>query len=384
MKRILIIFAALLVVTTAAACKSSSNDGSGSKGEAQYVPATATGYYVMTTSAYSGGKTPVPSITVTQSAAADYNGIINAGSASIPDDRMIVRTGSISMVVNDISATLADIAQMAEGYGGYVVSSNTWKNGESVYGSISIRIPAEKYDTATQSVSLMAVEVTSQNTSSQDVTEEYVDLGAQLSTLEATEQQLLSIMAKATKIEDILAVQSQLTSIQTQIAQIKGRMQYLEKTSATSLISISLSQAKLKLEFNASSVNAKTGEELYFTPTVSGGFTPYSYEWDFGDGKTSTESNPSHAFAKPGDYTVSLTVTDDRTNTVTETRETYVKITQGGWSVGGVASGAWSALLWLGRGLVSVVIGLAVFSPVLLVVGGVIWLLRRRRKAKSA
>ena len=303
--------------------------------------------------------------------------------STVPDERMIVRTGSISMVVNDINAALDNIAQMATGYKGYVVSSNSWKNGEQMYGSISIRVPAESYDIASKSVGQMAVEVTSQSSSSQDVTAEYVDLGAQLSSLQATQAQLLLIMAKADKVADILAVQAQLTQIQTQIEQIKGRMQYLEKTSATSLINVSLSQAKLQAKFTASAVNAKTGEEIQFYPDVAGGFTPYSYQWDFGDGKTSTDSSPTHAYARSGEYSISLKATDDRANTVTETRENYVKITQGGWSVGGVASGAWKAMLWLGRGLVTIVIGLAVFSPVWIVIGGAVWWLRRRKTKAS-
>jgi PKD repeat protein len=296
---------------------------------------------------------------------------------------MIVSTGNMSIVVNDIGTSLNDIAQLAVSENGYVVSSNSWKDGEQMYGSISIRVPAESYDTASNSIGQMAVDVTSQSTSSQDVTEQYVDLGAQLSNLQATEQQLLLIMAKATTVDDILAVQTQLTGVESQIEQIEGTMQYLEKTSATSLINISLSQAALDAKFTASAVNAKTGDEIQFYPDIGGGFTPYSYQWDFGDGQTSTDTSPTHAYAKPGEFTITLKVTDDRANTVTETRENYIKITQGGWSVGGVASGVWGALVWLGRGLVTAVIALGIFSPVIIVLGAIVWLLLRRRKAKA-
>jgi len=40
----------------------------------------------------------------------------------------------------------------------------------------------------------------------------------------------------------------------------------------------------------------------------STGTEPLSYEWDFGDGATSTEENPTHAYAAEGDYTVTLSV----------------------------------------------------------------------------
>lgn len=299
---------------------------------------------------------------------------------SLPE-RMIVQNGSLTVVVDDIPSALEAIAKIASAHEGYVVSSQSWKSGERVFGAISIRIPAGDFDTTMKQVAQLAVEVTSQSTSSTDVTEEYVDLAARLSSLQATEQQLLLIMSKADKVADILAVQQQLTQVQSQIEQLKGRMQYLEKTSATSLIQVNLEQAKLEVKFTADRTSAKTGEDVQFSPDVAGGFTPYSYGWDFGDGKTSTDSSPLHRYAKPGDYTVSLKVTDDRANTATQERQDYITVTQGGWSAGGVLSGAWGALLWLGRALVTLLIGLLVFSPVWIVVILVIWLVRRRRKA---
>ena len=40
-----------------------------------------------------------------------------------------------------------------------------------------------------------------------------------------------------------------------------------------------------------------------------------TYAWDFGDGSTSTEANPSHTYTTAGSYTVTLTVTDDKSLT---------------------------------------------------------------------
>jgi outer membrane protein assembly factor BamB len=53
---------------------------------------------------------------------------------------------------------------------------------------------------------------------------------------------------------------------------------------------------------------------IEFTGDGYGGYKPYSYHWDFGDGETSTEQNPTHTYTTPDNYTVTLTVTDNTSN----------------------------------------------------------------------
>lgn len=57
---------------------------------------------------------------------------------------------------------------------------------------------------------------------------------------------------------------------------------------------------------------------VQFTDTSQGG--PTSWAWDFGDGTTSTLTNPAHTYAAAGSYAVSLTVTNSKgTDTSTQT-----------------------------------------------------------------
>jgi PKD repeat protein len=51
-----------------------------------------------------------------------------------------------------------------------------------------------------------------------------------------------------------------------------------------------------------------SGHTMQFADTSSG--TPTSWLWDFGDGMTSTQQNPSHAYAAAGPYSVKLTVSN--------------------------------------------------------------------------
>lgn len=303
---------------------------------------------------------------------------------SIPsNDRMVVRTGEISLVVSDIAKTLDNIAGIAVDFGGYVVTSQKWKDNERNYGNISFRVLAENYDKSIAALRSMSLDVINETSSSQDVTQEYSDLGASLKNLEATEAQLLKIMESATKTEDILSIQRELTNVRGQIEQTKGRMQYLERTSATSLINVQLSEALLTLKFNSDKVRADIDENILFTAEINGGFAPYNYQWDFGDGNTSVEKSPSHAYRDAGTYSVSLRVTDDKGYTNSIQRSEYIIIT-GNWNPGSVAKNAWNGFAGFGRGLVNVLIYLGIFSPIWIVIGIVVWLIVRRNRKKKA
>ena len=107
-------------------------------------------------------------------------------------------------------------------------------------GSVSIRVPDEDFDQALVELRSLATRVESENTNSRDVTEEYIDLEARLKNAEATESQYLALLEKATDVEDILRIYERLSQVRRDIEQLKGRIQYLERTSSMSLISVRL------------------------------------------------------------------------------------------------------------------------------------------------
>jgi len=156
------------------------------------------------------------------------------------EERMIVRTGEMSLVVEDVVDTRDEIAQLAVKYDGYVVSSRISGEEQEMRGYISIRVPDDKFESALAELRGLSVRVISESTSSQDVTEEYVDLESRLKNAQATENQYLALLQKAADVEDILRIYERLSQVRREIEQIKGRMQYLERTSSMSLISVSL------------------------------------------------------------------------------------------------------------------------------------------------
>ena len=68
-----------------------------------------------------------------------------------------------------------------------------------------------------------------------------------------------------------------------------------------------------------------TGAQIQFSGSATGGTPAYTWEWEFGDGTTSTQQNPTHAYTLPGLYAVNLTVTDSAQATADD--ETTANIT---------------------------------------------------------
>ncbi len=160
------------------------------------------------------------------------------------EERMIIWTGDISLIVKDAEESLEEVEAIAKDLGGYVVNSSSWYQQEQLRARLTIRVPAEGFDTAMARLKDLAIKVETRNVSTQDVTEEYTDLDARLRNLEATETELLELLTEVRertgKAEDVLAVHRELSNIRGQIEQIKGRMQYLEKMTAMATINVEL------------------------------------------------------------------------------------------------------------------------------------------------
>jgi outer membrane protein OmpA-like peptidoglycan-associated protein len=80
------------------------------------------------------------------------------------------------------------------------------------------------------------------------------------------------------------------------------------------ITSIKVGCPPLNVSISANPASGPGPWSVQYNSTVSGGCPPYTYNWDFGDGGTSSEQNPSHIIDKAGQYTARLTVIDSEGN----------------------------------------------------------------------
>jgi len=178
-------------------------------------------------------------------------GGVSSESAPMPEveDRMVVQESNLSIVVDDVRKSSDQILNKVNAIGGYMVSSSVSQPQESSSGTLTVRVPAEELGSMLEYLRTVGVKVTSENLFGRDVTDQYVDLDARLSTLNKTKAKFESILDTATKITDILEVQRQLIYIQDQIDRLKGQQEYLEKTAENAKITIYLSTDEWSLPY---------------------------------------------------------------------------------------------------------------------------------------
>ena len=159
----------------------------------------------------------------------------------VTQERLIIRTANMSLIVTDTEEAMATISQMAEENGGWVVNSSVFQYSENAKtGNITIRVPSSGFNSALEALRNMAVEVRNESTSGQDVTEEFVDLSARLENLEATADRVRSFLDETRNVEEALAVNQELSRLEGEIEAMKGRLQFLSQSASFSTITVDL------------------------------------------------------------------------------------------------------------------------------------------------
>lgn len=155
-------------------------------------------------------------------------------------NRMVIKDAELEVLVRDTDQSLASITQMASDYGGYLINSQTWYDGEYKYASLRLAVPSATFETALNNLRILGLQVLRETASGQDVGAEYVDLQTRLANLEATAARVREFLASAKTVQESLNVSAELSELEGQIEQIKGQMGYYEGRTAFSTVTVYL------------------------------------------------------------------------------------------------------------------------------------------------
>jgi hypothetical protein len=158
-----------------------------------------------------------------------------------PNLAKVIKTGGLEVEVakGRFGDAVSSITRLAVGAGGYVSYSKTTESSDHPSGTITVRVPADRFEAITTQLRGIG-KVRSAETGGRDVTGEYTDVQARLRTLNATRASLLEVLSKARAIGDILAVQDRLNGVQTEIETLQGRQQVLDNQVGLATIAVSV------------------------------------------------------------------------------------------------------------------------------------------------
>ena len=161
-------------------------------------------------------------------AAAEFDG----GDSSVGTDRKLVRTARLEIVVDDPEVSRSRVQALVTGKGGFVerVEANSTERSMDWY--LLLRVPSDRLEEVFSAIRAMADQVVSEAQEVKDVTARSIDIDARLTSLEATEKELLALLAESRQraggIEEIMAVHRELTEIRTKIERIEGERKALD------------------------------------------------------------------------------------------------------------------------------------------------------------
>jgi hypothetical protein len=153
-------------------------------------------------------------------------------------EQRIVKTGEISLEVDNVAEALGRVRALVAELNGYVGGSQAGTLDDRA--TLTVRIPAPAFDTAIARLHELDGRVIAEATREQDVTTQVVDLQARIDNLGASEASYRELVARAEKIEDILAVQGRLDSVRGQIEQLQAQLDALEGQAALSTLTVTL------------------------------------------------------------------------------------------------------------------------------------------------
>jgi hypothetical protein len=156
--------------------------------------------------------------------------------------RQLVRTAELHISVPNTQEAVDSIRSTVMSSGGYVQSLDARQDQGLVHFQLSVRVPNDTLESTIATIKGLADTVHREVLQTEDVTDRLVDLDARLRTLNATEEELRSLLSESRSrqqdVDAIMAVYRQLTEIRSEIERLQAQVETLEKRVALSTLDL--------------------------------------------------------------------------------------------------------------------------------------------------
>jgi hypothetical protein len=157
--------------------------------------------------------------------------------------RKIVYRADVDLVVEQFEPLPERIEAAVKQHGGFVSASNiAGSPGRPRSGRWTVRVPVDRFTEFLAAVRQLG-EVRTINSTSDDVTAEYYDIEARIRNKQQEEERLLTLLAEATgKLQEVLAVEKELSRVRGEIEQAQGRLRMLKDVTDLTTVTVSVTE----------------------------------------------------------------------------------------------------------------------------------------------
>lgn len=170
---------------------------------------------------------------------------------NVMSQRKVIMDGDVSLETLDFDNSISEMDQMINDFEGFAEVRNVKgksKDSRALRSaSYIIRVPAESFELALKSLGSIGtvLESTSKGT---DITDQYYDAQTRVNTLKVQEQTLLDILAKSTKLEDVITLESRLAEVRYEIEKLENTVKNYDRLVAFSRITVFIQEVDDKTE----------------------------------------------------------------------------------------------------------------------------------------
>lgn len=186
------------------------------------------------------------------------------GGGAAEQERKLIKTGSVTLEVQSLSAADSAVEKWSASLGGYISNSYSHQTGANY----TVKIPAARFDEAMKTAGDLGI-LREHSISTQDVSEQFYDLQTRLSNKRVMRDNLRAYLEKAKDIKDLLQIEKELNSVLTEIESMEGRMKRLSNQIDYATITVSVQLPYGKTESGFSFPDAGEGFRKFISNTVA-------------------------------------------------------------------------------------------------------------------
>ncbi len=154
-------------------------------------------------------------------------------------DRQIISQASLSVEVEDVAGSVAQVRTIAETRGGFISQVATTGTPGRQRSDLVVRVPQGEFFDTLESIKRLG-KVWAEHAGSEDVTEQFIDLEARLRSAQREEESLLSLLERADTVSNILTIERELARVRSELERLQGQINFMSRRVDLATISVAL------------------------------------------------------------------------------------------------------------------------------------------------